>query len=145
MSARFEFQMTKAERDHLHGGAERAGMSAAAVCRFGIKWMLNRLDVLATGGAKKSGRDIAKFLDEMRADPRLAPLVNNLEATIAALDAEGDGNPSAAAMYDLVALAAAEPLPLPEKIRLLADLSEFEGKFTIRRLPANATVTGDAG
>jgi hypothetical protein len=135
MSARFELKLSPTEHRGLLACAARADMSAAAVCRLGLRLAKNKLNVLAAGGAEKTGRDIQKFLAELRANSRLAPLVPQCEEALAAMEFEGDGNPAAAALYDLIGLACAEPWPLPEKIRLLADLMEFEGKLVIRRLP----------
>jgi predicted ATPase with chaperone activity len=133
MDARFEIRLVEGERRELRDCSGRSGLSAAAIARFGIKWAIGRLDVLANGGAQKTGQDIAALLDELRADPRLAPAAGALEAALAALDREGDANRNAAALYDMVGLIAAEPLPLAEKLQLLGDLLAFEGRLTIRR------------
>jgi predicted ATPase with chaperone activity len=131
--ARFEMQLDEAERGDLVDRSRRHGMSAAAIVRFGMRWALTRLDVLASGGAQKTGQDIAALVDELRADPRLAPAAGALEAALAALDREGDANRSAAALHDMVGLIVAEPLPLAEKLQLLGDLLAFEGRLTIQR------------
>jgi hypothetical protein len=133
MDARFEIRLVEGERRELRDCSGRSGLSAAAIARFGIKWAINRLDVLANGGRQIPVNDIAAFIDELRADPRLAPAVGTLETALAALDREGDANRSAAALHDMVGLIAAEPLPLSEKLRLLSDLLAFEGRLTIRR------------
>jgi hypothetical protein len=135
MQGRFEIRLAEGERGDLRECAAHAGLSEAAVVRFGLRWAINRFDVLANGGAEKTGRTIAAFFDEMRADPRLAPLVVEAEAALAAMDLEGDTIPSAAALHDLVSLIAAEPIPLVEKIRLIGDLMNFEGTLSIRRRP----------
>ena len=131
--ARFEMQLCETEQADLQARSKQHGMSAAAIVRFGMRWALNRLDVLANGGVQKTGQDIAALVDELRADPRLAPAAGALEAALAALDREGDANRSAAALHDMIGLVAAEPLPLAEKLQLLGDLLAFEGRLTIRR------------
>jgi predicted ATPase with chaperone activity len=133
MQGRFEIRLAEGERGDLRECAAHAGLSAAAIVRFGMRWALNRLDVLANGGSQKTEQDIAALLDELRADPRTAPAAGALEAALAALDREGDANRSAAALFDLIGLVAAEPLPLAEKLQLLGDLLAFEGRLTIRR------------
>jgi hypothetical protein len=144
MDARFDMKLTAAERRNLRGGAARSGLSESAVVRFGMRWAIGRLDVLANGGTLKTGRDIAAFIDELRADPRTAPLAGDVEIALAALDLEGDANRSAAALHDMVGLVAADPLPLIEKIRLLADVLEFEGHLTIRRKTEPAQISQSA-
>jgi predicted ATPase with chaperone activity len=133
MDARFEIRLVEGERRELRDCSGRLGLSAAAIVRFGIKWAISRLDVMASGGRQIPVNDIAAFIDELRADPRLAPAVGTLETAIAALNREGDANRSAAALHDMVGLIAAEPLPLAEKLQLLGDLLAFEGRLTIRR------------
>ena len=145
MDARFEIRLVDRERRELRDCSGRSGLSSAAIARFGIKWAINRFDVLANGSAEKTGRDIAAFVDEMRADPRLAPLVVETEAALAAMELEGDTVPSAAALHDMVGLIAAEPIPLVEKISLIGDLMNFEGTLSIRRLPKVTDVVQPAG
>lgn len=139
MDARFELKLEQSDKMDLRERAHQLGMSEAALVRFGMKWMRRHLDVLAGGDDKKLERDLRSMLDEMRADPKLAPTVPALESAASALDAEGDGNKNAAALYDMICLVCGEPLPIREKLSLLSDLLDFEGRVTFRvRAPVEA-------
>ncbi len=85
---------------------------------------------MASGGSQKTARDIGAFIDEMRVDARLAAVAPRVEAAIAEIEIERDGNRDAAALYDMIGLVAAEDLPLPAKIRLLSDLAGLTEKLT---------------
>lgn len=145
MTARFELRLAESERCDLQRSADHTGLSASTIVRFGMRWAVGRFDVLANGGAEKTKRDIAGFLEELRADPRLASVAVELDGALAALEREGDGVPAAAALHDMVGLIAAEPIPLAERIRLLGELLEFDGVLSVRQLPDTATFVQRAG
>jgi hypothetical protein len=138
MQGRFEIRLAEGERGDLRQCAGRSGLSEAAVVRFGLRWAINRLDVLASGGTVQTGRSIAAFLDEMESDPRYARAAGFIATAIAELDREADSNRNAAMLHDMIGLVVVEPMPLVEKIRLLGDLLAFEGQLTIRRRTESA-------
>jgi hypothetical protein len=130
IDARFEIRLAEGERRDLRNCCDVSGLTAAAVVRFGLKWAVSRLNVMASGGSQKTARDIGAFIDEMRVDARLAAVAPRVEAAIAEIEIERDGNRDAAALYDMIGLVAAEDLPLPAKIRLLSDLAGLTEKLT---------------
>jgi len=132
MDARFELKLEQSDKRDLHG----TGMSEAAMVRFGLRWMQRRLDVIAAGDDKKLAADLRAMIDEMRTNPAFAPKIPALEASLSALDAEADTNRGAAALYDMLGMVAGEPLPVVERLRLMNDIAEFEGRLTFREMPA---------
>ena len=66
MDARFEIRLAEGDRRDLRNCCDVSGLPAAAIVRFGLKWAINRLDVLARGGALETERAITAFIDEMR-------------------------------------------------------------------------------
>jgi hypothetical protein len=74
---------------------------------------------------------IARFIAEVRAEPELASLADEMERALHAVDCEGDTNVHTAAFFAAVEWILKQPATLRERIEVLVALSGLQGRVHI--------------
>jgi hypothetical protein len=80
------------------------------------------------GGKRMTPVDhIAKFIAEVRADADLAPLADDIERALQAVDLEGDWNDHAAAFFAAIEWILKQPATVRERLEVLLKLTQLKG------------------
>jgi hypothetical protein len=74
---------------------------------------------------------IARFIAEVRAEPELASLADEMERALHAVDCEGDTNVHAAAFFSAVEWVLKQPRTIREKLDVICKLTGMKGKVVI--------------
>jgi hypothetical protein len=131
--ARFEILLPPDRHRELHALADEIGMSASALARVGVNWVLAARSALLNGMVAGLGRDLSAFVDELRADQRTAASADGVADALCAMDIEGDVNPNAAALLGAIGALVRMPGTLHEKVSAIERLVGTDGKLVVSR------------
>jgi hypothetical protein len=137
---RFEIVLPATQRQALAGLAEETGVSSSGLARLAISHLLARNELLLGGAPVGPGGDLDAFLVELRADPILASVADQLGAAFSSLDMEAGINRDAAGLFECLQIVARARGPIEKRLRVMLELIDHDGVVSIpRSLLANHT------
>ena len=140
--ARLDIPLPTEQRAELDAMASATGMTATALGRLGIVQLLARRDLVLTGASGTPGGDLDAFIAELRAAPPLAAAADQLEEAFRLLDMEADSSRDAAGLFEAVELVCRARGRLVDRLHVLSELVNHEGKVSIPRKLFTTRTTG---
>jgi hypothetical protein len=121
------------QHNALQALAAETGFRPGALARLAVVQFLERSDLLLSGRSSAGHGDLEKFVAELRADARMAPVADRMADAFRAVDLEADASPDAVCLMAAVSAICRTHRPLVDRLRALLDLVSIEGPITIPR------------